>query len=68
MDLVTCPECGQPADVVWRSMVASTEGPVEMAKIRCVLWHHFLMSSEGLVPLGTAPTPALEHRESVAAR
>jgi hypothetical protein len=68
MDLVTCPECGQPADVVWRSSVASTDGPVELAKIRCAQWHHFLMPSAGLVPLGTAPAPAVEHRVSVAAR
>ncbi|HEX6578642.1 MAG TPA: hypothetical protein VF082_09760 [Jiangellaceae bacterium] len=68
MDLVTCPDCGQPADVVWRSIVASTDGPVEMAKIRCALWHHFLMPSEGLLPVGTATAPAAEQRVRVAAR
>ena len=31
MDLVTCPECGQPADVVWRTSVPSTDGPIELA-------------------------------------
>jgi len=68
MDLVTCPQCGQPADVEWRSSVASTDGPIVLAKIRCTQWHQFLMPSEGLSPLGAEPVPAVDRRVRVGPR
>jgi len=68
MDLVTCPQCGQPADVEWRSSVASTDGPIVLAKIRCTSGHQFLMPSEGLSPLGAEPVPAVNRRVRVVAR
>jgi sarcosine oxidase delta subunit len=68
MDLVTCPECGQPADVEWRSDVASTDGPVELAKIRCTQWHHFLMPAEQIAPLGAARVPPADRRVRIGAR
>jgi hypothetical protein len=36
MDLTLCPECGALAEVQWRDVVASTDVPVELAKIMCV--------------------------------
>jgi hypothetical protein len=38
-----CPECGVPAEVQWRTVLASTDGPIEHARILCVRRHGFLM-------------------------
>ena len=36
MDTTLCPECGALAEVQWRAVMESTDGPVEHAKIGCV--------------------------------
>ena len=43
LDLVVCPECDAVAEVEWRVVADSTEGPVEHVKIRCRHGHWFLM-------------------------
>jgi hypothetical protein len=43
MDTTLCPECGALAEVLWRDVLASTDGPVEHAKIGCVNRHWFLL-------------------------
>jgi hypothetical protein len=43
MDTTSCPECGQPADVVERHVLESTDGPIEHARVRCVQRHHFFL-------------------------
>lgn len=55
VDLVTCPECRGPAEVDWRDVLDSTDGPVEHAKIRCVRRHWFLLPVASLVPVSDAP-------------
>ena len=47
-EYVTCPDCGLPAMVEWRSHAASTSGAVEHLKIRCVAGHWYLLPSEML--------------------
>jgi hypothetical protein len=47
-EYVSCPECGLPAMVEWRTEVGSTTGAVEHVKIRCVDRHWFLMPAERL--------------------
>jgi hypothetical protein len=47
-DTVTCPECGQPALVEWRTSIPSTGGPVEHVKIYCEDGHRFFMPVAGL--------------------
>lgn len=42
-DLVGCPECGSPAIVEWTDSMASTSGPIEHLKIRCVRKHWYLL-------------------------
>lgn len=37
-----CPECGRPAEVVNRFMLASTDGPVEHLRLRCDAGRHHL--------------------------
>jgi len=52
MDTTTCPECGALAEVEWRAVVESTDGPVEHAKVGCVRRHWFLL------PLASLPSAA----------
>jgi hypothetical protein len=42
-ETTSCPECGELAEVEWRAVLESTDGPVEHAKIRCVRRHWFLL-------------------------
>jgi hypothetical protein len=42
VDLTDCLECGEPAEVLWRRVLYSTDGPVEHAKVLCVRNHCFL--------------------------
>lgn len=48
MDWVWCPECSQPAEIVWRRELMSTDGPVVHAAVRCLAQHAFLMPSSDL--------------------
>ena len=42
-DLVVCPECSAPAEVVDRFALDGTDGPVAHVKIRCLFRHGFLL-------------------------
>jgi hypothetical protein len=39
LDLIACPQCGAPAEVVERFWLDSTDGPVEHLKTTCVSKH-----------------------------
>ncbi len=43
MQTTDCPECGAIAEIEWRDVTESTDGPVELAKIRCIQRHWFLL-------------------------
>lgn len=43
LDLTACPECDQPAEVLARMVIGSTDGPIEHVRLRCLLRHVFLM-------------------------
>ena len=43
MDLTICPECGAAAEVQWRAVMESTDGPIEHAKIICARRHWFFL-------------------------
>ncbi len=49
MDTTYCPECGTLAEVEWRVVMESTEGPVEHARIRCLQRHWFFLPVAGLI-------------------
>jgi len=34
MDMTSCPECGEPAEIVDRHVLESTDGPIEHARVR----------------------------------
>ena len=39
LQLTRCPECGGTAEIERRTVLDSTDGPIEHAKIRCVNRH-----------------------------
>ena len=41
--LTSCPECGHPAEIEWRTVLDSTDGPIEHARVTCVQRHWFLL-------------------------
>jgi hypothetical protein len=43
VELTVCPECMEPAEVEWRAVMESTDGPVEHARVFCVRRHWFLL-------------------------
>ncbi|GAA1545601.1 hypothetical protein [Nocardioides humi] len=43
LEVVPCPECERPAEVVERCFLIGTDGPVEHVRIQCVDRHWFLM-------------------------
>jgi hypothetical protein len=71
MDMTWCPECGAVADVQWRDVVESTDGPVEIAKIVCADRHWLLLPVASLerasAPIwGTRGRDAQEARNATA--
>lgn len=56
MDLTTCPGCGNVAEIQWRDVLESTDGPIEHAKIVCVKRHWFLM------PVSSLASPRMPER------
>ena len=41
LELVPCPECGRPAEVVDRVTLFSTDGPIDYVKTRCITGRWF---------------------------
>jgi hypothetical protein len=58
LTLVVCPDCGATAEVEWQSTLHSSQGPVVLAKIRCLNRHWFLMPRDGLVTASLAASGA----------
>lgn len=58
LQTTTCPECGLPAEVVVRHVMASTDGPVEHARVQCVGHHVFNLPVAMLAARPTVRTPA----------
>lgn len=53
MELTVCPECSKPAEILWRAVAESTDGPVEHAKVLCVRRHWFLLPTAALASPAT---------------
>jgi hypothetical protein len=57
-ELTPCPECGLPAEIEHRSVLQSTDGPVEHVKTRCATGHWFFMEAQpSAQDAQRAPTP-----------
>jgi hypothetical protein len=48
LELVGCPACAAPAEVVERFVLNSTDGPIEHATVRCADRHRFTVLVERL--------------------
>lgn len=55
LDLTRCPDCGAPAEVEWRAVMESTDGPVEHARVRCLHGHWYLL------PVASLADPGCRH-------
>jgi hypothetical protein len=63
MDMTTCPECGQTAEIEDRHVLESTDGPIEHARVRCIARHWFFLPVEKLTsPTGGARWPVAGRR------
>ncbi len=62
-DSTVCVECGQIAEIEWRAVLESTDGPIEHAYVRCVNRHWFLMPSAGLATHAAADRVGSAGRE-----
>lgn len=49
LDLVGCPECAAPAEIIDRFVLESTDGPIEHAIVACAVRHRFTMLTERLM-------------------
>ena len=48
LTVISCPECGVPAEVTERFSLPSTDGPVKHAALSCAAGHHFRMAVDRL--------------------
>jgi hypothetical protein len=48
LDLVGCPDCAAPAEIVERYVLESTDGPIEHATVLCSDRHRFTVLVERL--------------------
>jgi hypothetical protein len=56
LDLIACPQCGAPAEVVQRFWLTSTDGPVEHLKTSCVSKHWLTPRAETVHQQRPAPS------------
>ena len=65
LEIVGCPECAAPAEVVNRFVLESTDGPIEHAIVTCTERHRFTVLVERMASRpasGTPPTTARRRR------
>ena len=57
LDLVVCPDCTAPAEVVDRFALPSTGGDVAHVKLRCLNRHWYLLPATSLPTFDTLREP-----------
>jgi predicted transcriptional regulator len=55
MDLTLCPKCSEVSEVQWLTVIDSTDGPVDHAKIFCVNRHWFFLPVASLSENSSCP-------------
>lgn len=63
LQLTRCPTCDGAAEITRRTVLESTDGPIEHVGVRCVYRHWFLMPASGLDRPAPSPqrAPSLDH-------
>ena len=61
LEIVGCPECGAPAEIVDRFELASTNGPVEHVKVLCIQRHWFTVAVTQMAQRPARPATGKEH-------
>jgi hypothetical protein len=61
--LVSCPDCGVPAEITERFCLPSTDGPVDHVVVHCAADHHFRVAADRLPALRPQP-PASRDEQS----
>jgi hypothetical protein len=62
LEIVGCPQCAAPAEVVERFVLGGTAGPVEHVTVRCVLRHWFALPAAQVG--ATSPSARTDGKES----
>ena len=53
--LVSCPDCGVPAEITEHFWLPSTDGPVDHIVVHCAAGHHFRMAADRLPAVQPQP-------------
>jgi hypothetical protein len=64
VDLTVCPECGAHAEIRWRAVLESTDGPIEHAKVLCIRRHWFLLPVSDLAAQSASAKRAAAARDA----
>jgi hypothetical protein len=48
LTVISCPDCGVPAEIAERFSLPSTHGPVDHIVVHCAAGHHFRMPADML--------------------
>ena len=48
LTIISCPDCGVPAEITERFSLPSTHGPVDHIVVHCARGHHFRMPADRL--------------------
>jgi len=66
LTVISCPECGAPAEITDRFSLPSTDGPVAHVATSCAAGHHFRMPTDRLTGRTRASVPAVTRAPSPA--
>ncbi len=66
LTVISCPECGVPAEITDRFSLPSTDGPVAHVATSCAAGHHFRMPTDWLPGRPRASVPATTRATSPA--
>jgi len=66
LTVISCPECGVPAEITDRFSLPSTDGPVAHVATSCMAGHHFRMPAEMLNRRPRTSVPAVTRATSPA--
>jgi hypothetical protein len=62
LTVISCPDCGVPAEVTERFSLPSTDGPVRHIALTCAAGHHFRMAVDRLTAQAQEQLAGLQTR------